>query len=61
MSLTFPPINNQATIRITTANNNTLVTLTSPPAIATTTISANTLKSFLALFYGVNSILETQL
>ena len=41
MSLTFPPMNNQATIPITTANNsNILVTLTSPSTITTTAISS---------------------
>ena len=40
MSLTFPPMNNQATIPITTANSNILVTLTSPSTITTTAISA---------------------
>ena len=40
MSLTFPPMNNQAPIPITTANNNILVTLTSPSTIATTAISS---------------------
>ena len=40
MSLTFPPTNNQATIPITTANSNILVTLTSPSTITTTAISA---------------------
>ena len=38
MSLTFPSINNQATIPITTANSNILVTLTSPATITTTAI-----------------------
>ena len=38
MSLTFPPMNNQAAIPITIANNNTLVTLTSPSTITTTAI-----------------------
>ena len=40
MSLTFPPMNNQATIPTTTANSNILVTLTSPSTIATTAISS---------------------
>ena len=40
MSLTFPSINNQATIPITTANSNILVTLTSPSTITTTAISS---------------------
>ena len=40
MSLTFPPMNNQATIPITTANSNIFVTLTSPSTITTTAISA---------------------
>ena len=40
MSLTFPPMNNQATIPITTTNSNTLVTRTSPSAITTTAISS---------------------
>ena len=40
MSLTFPPMNNQATIPITTANSNILVTLTSPSIITTAAISA---------------------
>ena len=40
MSLTFPPMNNQAAVPVTTANNNTLVTLTSPSTITTTAISS---------------------
>ena len=40
MPLTFPPMNNQATIPITTANSNILVTLTSPSTITTTAISS---------------------
>ena len=40
MSLTFPPMNNQATIPITTPNSNSLVTLTSPSTITTTAISS---------------------
>ena len=40
MSLTFPPMNNQATIPTTTANSNILVTLTSPSTITTTAISS---------------------
>ena len=40
MSLTFPSINNQATIPITTANSNILVTLTSPSTITTIAISS---------------------
>ena len=40
MSLTFPPMNNQATIPITTANSNILVILTSPSTITTTAISS---------------------
>ena len=38
MLLTFPPMNNQATIPTTTANSNVLVTLTSPSTITTTAI-----------------------
>ena len=40
MSLTFPPVNNQATIPTTTANSNVLVTLTSPSTITTTAIAS---------------------
>ena len=40
MSLTFSPMNNQATIPITTANSNIFVTLTSHSTITTTAISA---------------------
>ena len=40
MSLTFPPMNNQATIPTTTANSNILVTLTSPSTITTTAIAS---------------------
>ena len=40
MSLTFPPMNNKATIPITTANSNILVTLTSPSTITATAISS---------------------
>ena len=40
LTFTFPPMNNQATIPITTANSNILVTLTSPSTITTTAISA---------------------
>ena len=40
MSLTFRPMNNQATIPITTANSNILVTLTSPSTITTTAIAS---------------------
>ena len=40
MSLTFPPMNNQATIPTTTANSNVLVTLTSPSTITTTAIAS---------------------
>ena len=40
MSLTFPPMNNQATIPTTTANSNVLVTLTSPSIITTTAIAS---------------------
>ena len=40
MLLSFPPMNNQATIPITTANINILATLTSPSTITTTTISS---------------------
>ena len=40
MSLTFPPMNNQAMIPITTANSNILVTLTSPSTITTTAIAS---------------------
>ena len=40
MSLTFPPMNNQATVPITAANSNTLVTLTSPSTITMTAISS---------------------
>ena len=40
MSLTFPPMNNQATIPITTANSNILVTLTSPSTITMAAISS---------------------
>ena len=40
MSLTFPPMNNQAMFPITTANSSTLVTLTSLSAITTATISS---------------------
>ena len=40
MSLTFPPMNNQATISTTTANSNVLVTLTSPSTITTTAIAS---------------------
>ena len=39
MSLTIPPMNNQATISITTDNSNALVTLTSPSTITTAAIS----------------------
>ena len=39
MSLTLPPMNNQATISITTDNSNALVTLTSPSTITTAAIS----------------------
>ena len=38
MSLTFPPMNNQATSSITTANSNIRVTLTSPSTTTTTAI-----------------------
>ena len=38
MSLTFPPINNQTTVHITTANSNTLATLNSPSTITTAAI-----------------------
>ena len=40
MSLTFPPMNNQAVVPITTANSITLVTLISPSTITTATISS---------------------
>ena len=40
MSLSFPPMKNQATIPITTDTSNILVTLTSPSTITTTTISS---------------------
>ena len=40
MPLTFPTMNNQATIPTTTANSNILVTLTSPSTVATTAISS---------------------
>ena len=40
MPLTFPPMNNQATIPITTANSNILVTLTSASTITMTVISS---------------------
>ena len=40
MSLTFPPMNNQATIPTTTANSNVLVTLNSPSTITTTAIAS---------------------
>ena len=40
MSPTFPPMNNQATIPTTTANNNVLVTLTSPSTITATAIAS---------------------
>ena len=40
MSLTYPPINNQATIHITTAKGNILFTLTSPSTNTTTAISS---------------------
>ena len=40
MKLTFLPLNNQATIPITTDNSNIIVTLTSPSTITTTAISS---------------------
>ena len=40
MSLTFPPMNNQAAIPTTTANSNILVTFTSPSTTITTAISS---------------------
>ena len=40
MSLTFPPMNNQATIPITTANGNIIVILTSHSTNTTTAISS---------------------
>ena len=40
MSLTFPPMNNQATIPTTTANSSILVTLTSPSTITATAIAS---------------------
>ena len=40
MSLTFPPMNNQAMIPITTANSNVLVTLTSPLTITMAAIAS---------------------
>ena len=40
MSLTFSPMNNQATIPTTTANSYILVTLTSPSTITTTAIAS---------------------
>ena len=40
MSLTFPPMNNQATSPTTMTNSNILVTLTSPSTITTTAISS---------------------
>ena len=40
MSLTFPPMNNQAKIPKTTANSNILVTLTSPSTITTIAIAS---------------------
>ena len=40
MSLTFPPMNNQATIPTTTANSNIIVTLTAPSTIPTTAIAS---------------------
>ena len=40
MSLTFPPMNNQATIPITTSNSNILVTLTYPSTNTTPAISS---------------------
>ena len=40
MSLTFPPMKNQATIPTTTTNSNILVTLTSPSTITTTAIAS---------------------
>ena len=40
MSLTFRPMKNQVTISITTANSNTLTTLTSLLTITTTAVSS---------------------
>ena len=40
MSLTFPPMNNQATVPTTTANSNVLVILTSPSTVTTTAIAS---------------------
>ena len=40
MSFTFFTMNNQATVPITTANSNTLVTFTSPSTITMTVISS---------------------
>ena len=40
MSLSFPPMNNLATVPITIANSNTLVALTSPSTITMTAISS---------------------
>ena len=39
MSLTFPPMINQVTVPINTANNNTLVTLTCSSTITKTAMS----------------------
>ena len=40
MPLSFPPMNNQATIPITIADSNILVTITSPSTITTRDISS---------------------
>ena len=40
MPLCFPPVNNQATIAITTADSNILITITSPSTITTRDISS---------------------
>ena len=40
MLLTFPPMNNKATVPITTANSNTLVTLTFSSTMTTRAISS---------------------
>ena len=40
MSLTFPPMKNQATISITTDNSNILLNLSSPSTFTTTAISS---------------------
>ena len=65
MSLTFPPVSNQATVSITTANSNTLATLTTPSAItifsASDVVSVNPAPSISVAAAGQDANFETRL